>query len=113
MQAKFFVGQGVFVGYVSLGRVEGTKRVPEETDMVAARWVDERFPKEVQKIWNRYGFTSVLAISPDSAVPVLQALGAGKGGNLPRPTFAIRSRCGRGRTARRCRPTSPSPRTTP
>jgi len=45
------------------------------------------YTKEIQRIWNRYGFTSVMAITPDSAVPVLQAVAANKGGNLPRPTI--------------------------
>lgn len=32
------------------------------------------YTKEIQALWNQYGFTSVMAITPDSAVPVLQAV---------------------------------------
>lgn len=40
--------------------------------------LEHYYTRDIQEFWNRYGFTSVLAITPAAALPVLQKIAASK-----------------------------------
>ena len=39
--------------------------------------MEQSYASKIQALWNRYGFTSVLAITPSAAMPILRKVAAG------------------------------------
>jgi len=54
-----------------------------------AAQLEKYYTKDIQEFWNQYGFTSVLAITPAAALPVLQKVAAGPTPPTLRYTTAV------------------------
>jgi predicted amidohydrolase YtcJ len=54
-----------------------------------AAQLEQYYTKDIQEFWNRHGFTSVMAITPAAALPVLQKLAGAQVQPMPRYTTSI------------------------